>query len=176
MLCQECKKNKATVHMIRIVNNQKIEAHLCEECARSAEDFIQVPLFSINDLISGFIDMNQSQRTSEKPTSTQCGACGMQYDQFRKIGRLGCQECYKYFENELKPVLERIHGNTRHTGKVPKRTGTELQLKRQVDQLKDELKKSIELEAFERAAQLRDKIKELEFQAQQGEDKNELDK
>lgn len=176
MLCQECKQKQATVHMTKIVNHQKTESHLCEDCARSHEDFIQASSFSLNDLISGFIDMGHSQRAYEKPASSKCAVCGMEYNRFKKIGRLGCQECYKYFGNELGPVLGRIHGNTQHIGKVPKRAGSDLQLKKQIAQLRGELSRAIELEAFERAAQLRDKIKELEqAKDQEGEAKNELD-
>ena len=176
MLCQECKQKQASVHMTKIINNHKTELHLCEECARSHEDFIQIPSFSVNDLISGFIDMGHAQLAYEKPASTKCAVCGMDYKQFKKIGRLGCQECYQYFGNELKPVLSRIQGNTQHTGKVPKRAGTDLIKRRQIGQWKTELKRAIELEAFERAAQLRDKIKELEqVQETKGRVDNELD-
>ncbi|HCS74594.1 MAG TPA: hypothetical protein DIW17_12065 [Clostridiales bacterium] len=177
MLCQECKQKQATVHMTKIINHKKTESHLCEDCARSHEDFIQGPSFSLNDLIFGFMDMGHSQKASEKPVSSECGVCGMDYKRFKKMGRLGCGECYKFFENELGPVLGRIHGNTQHTGKVPKRAGSDLQIKRQITRLRGELKRAIELEAFEQAALLRDEIKELEKpqELQEG-DANELDK
>ncbi len=75
---------------------------------------------------------------------------------------MGCQECYKYFGNELRPVIRKIQGSTAHSGKIPKRSGSDLARKRQIAQYKSELMRAIETEAFERAAELRDKIKELE--------------
>ena len=83
----------------------------------------------------------------------------MKFEQFRKIGRLGCRECYKQFSDELVPILRRIHGNTVHNGKVPKRAGVELRITRQIQQLKSKLQKAVEVENFEEAARLRDRIK-----------------
>jgi protein arginine kinase activator len=175
MICQECKQQQATVHITKIINNHKTELHLCEECARQREKFIQIPSFSINDLLAGFMDMG-TQPAYEKPSTTKCAHCGMDYHQFKNVGRLGCQQCYQYFVNELKPVLSRIQGNIQHTGKVPVRAGSGLLIKKQIAQLKTELKRAVELEAFERAAELRDKIKELENQESIGGGKgNELD-
>jgi len=162
MLCQECKLREATVHFTQIINNHKTELHLCEECASKQEHLIQIPSFSINDLLQGFMDFGQSQPLFTRPKTVKCANCGMDFEQFKKIGRLGCQECYKYFRNELDPILRKIQGNTQHKGKMPMRTGTDLRKKKQIDQLKEELRRAVEVEAYERAAQLRDKIKELE--------------
>src|SRR5690554_6585666 len=115
MLCQECKQNIATVHMAKIINNQKTELHLCEDCARQREDFMNITPFSVNDLIAGFMDMGKAKPTYSKPAPSRCAVCGMDYNQFRKIGRVGCQECYKYFGNELRPVLRKIQGSTTHS-------------------------------------------------------------
>ena len=173
MLCQECKQKPATVHLVKIINDHKTELHLCEDCARQREDFMNITPFSVNDLIASFMDMgkeNPANPAYENPVPSKCAVCGMDYNQFRKIGRLGCQECYKYFGEELDPVLRRIQGSTVHTGKVPKRCGSDLVREKQLAEWRAELKKAIEVEAFEKAAELRDKIKELE---QSGNEKQE---
>jgi protein arginine kinase activator len=176
MMCQDCKQRQATVHFTKIINNHKTELHLCEECAGQREEIIQMPSFSINDLLAGFMDLGHAQPAFEKPSTPKCAGCGMDYNQFKKVGRLGCQQCYQHFLNELKPVLRRVQGNIQHTGKVPIRAGSGLLIKKQLAQLKDELKRAVELEAFERAAELRDKIKELEKQESiEGGKNNELD-
>ena len=100
MLCQECKEREATVHVTKIINNRKTEMHLCEYCARQRDDFIQIPSFSVNDLIAGLMDFSHSQPAPEKAALAKCAACGMEYSQF-KMGRLGCQKCYEYFGREL---------------------------------------------------------------------------
>jgi protein arginine kinase activator len=165
MLCQECKKRPATVHWTKIVNNNKTEFHLCEECARQKGQFNIIVPFSINDLLAGFMDMEKPAVAVERKESYRCKTCGLDFRKFRQIGRLGCQDCYKSFANELAPILKRIQGGTRHTGKVPKRAGMGLRLRREIEQLKAQLQKAIETEAFEKAAQLRDQIRELEKQA-----------
>jgi protein arginine kinase activator len=175
MLCQECKKRPATVHLMKIVNNHKTELFLCEECAGRQEDFMQMPSFSISDLIAGFMETGKPHQAFEKPAQSRCKVCGMDYSQFKKAGRFGCQECYKYFDSELIPLLRKIHGNYHHSGKVPRKTGTDFLKKRQIAQYKSELKKAIEVEAYERAAELRDMIKALEESyGGQGGDNNEL--
>lgn len=165
MVCQECKQRQASVHLTKIINDHKTEVHLCEECARKNDDFLNITPFSVNDLIASFMEMGKTHPAFEKPQASKCAVCGMDYNQFRKIGRLGCQECYKYFDNELNPVLRKIQGRTEHTGKVPKRSGIGILIKKQINELKAELKKAIETEEFERAAKLRDQLKEMEQSA-----------
>lgn len=162
MLCQECKLREATVHFTKIINNYKTELHLCEECAGKQENLMQIPSFSINDLLQGFMDVGLAQPVYAAPPAVRCKNCGMDFERFKKIGRLGCQECYKYFSKELDPILRRIQGNIQHRGKVPAGAGTGLHRQQQIARLKEELQRAVELEAYERAAELRDKIKELE--------------
>lgn len=164
MLCQQCQKRPATVHFTKIVNNHKTELYLCEECAKQKGDFkIFVP-FSINDLLTGFLDMDKTATPLADQSLVRCKTCGMDFVQFKKLGRLGCQDCYKYFAEELTPVIRRVQGGLKHNGKVPRRAGVELRLERQIQQLKAQLQKAIETEAFEEAARIRDQIRELEKQ------------
>ena len=52
-----------------------------------------------------------------------CSNCGMTYGQFRQAGLFGCSQCYQSFAEQLGPLLRRVQGNSRHTGKVPLRAG-----------------------------------------------------
>jgi len=92
----------------------------------------------------------------------------MTYSQFSKLGRFGCSSCYKYFSDRLDPLFKRVHGGTSHVGKVPKRTGGRIQIKRRIDELKKELQMRILQEEFEAAAEIRDQIRELERNIAQG--------
>ena len=84
-----------------------------------------------------------------------CPKCGMRESEVTKTGKVGCAQCYKTFQDILEPYVHRIHGNTIHTGRRPSRN-------RKLDELRLALKKAVETQEFERAAQLRDQIKELE--------------
>lgn len=170
MLCQECGKRPATLHFTKIVNGDKTEFHFCEPCAREKGELIPGTAngFSIHNLLSGLMELEAGSKAAETAKTIQpprCDYCGLTYTQFSKIGRFGCANCYKHFSDRLIPLLKRVHGNTVHIGKVPLRAGQQFQLRRQIEQLKRELQLKIEQEEFETAADLRDRIRELEKQA-----------
>lgn len=170
MDCQICNKRPANVHITKIINGVKNELHICEQCAKEKEGIgvnNQLPVFntpfSFSNIIAGLMDFTSAG--SFPNTSMQqvrCPVCNLGYDEFKKTGRFGCSECYESFGNNLEPLFKRIHGNTQHTGKVPKRTGGIIRIKRDIEKLKYELKRAIENEEYEKAAELRDKIKVLE--------------
>ena len=82
--------------------------------------------------------------------------------EFRKLGRVGCSNCYEYFSDYMPGLIKRIHGNSRHTGKVPVRGEAKLAEKQNIVLLREELQRAIQEEHFERAAELRDEIRVLE--------------
>ncbi|CAM3586209.1 UvrB/UvrC motif-containing protein [Marinicrinis lubricantis] len=165
MICQECGKRPASLHFTKIVNGEKTEFHLCEVCAREKGDKIPGSSngFSIHNLLSGLLDYEPSANSfgaAQKPL--RCETCGLTYAQFGKIGRFGCSDCYEYFSSRLDPLFRRIHGTTAHQGKVPARSGGKIKYRREIDQLKQQLQQTIQMEEFEAAAKLRDQIRELE--------------
>jgi protein arginine kinase activator len=165
MLCQECGKRQAALHFTKIVNGDKTELHICEACAREKGELIPgTPSgFSIHNLLSGLLDLEPSGGGAKSAaTAARCDTCGMTYTQFSKIGRFGCSHCYKQFAERLDPLLKRVHGNTVHVGKVPKRAGGRVKTKREIERLKREMQNRIDREDFESAAQIRDRIRELE--------------
>lgn len=162
MLCQECKQRQATVHMTKIINNEKTERHFCEDCAKQHEDLTDMAAFSVNSLIASFMDMAGPHAALPETSRVHCPTCDMEYSHFKKSGLLGCKECYKRFEKGLYPVLRKIQGRTEHSGKVPKRSGTVILLQKQIKTLKQDLKHAVQTEAFEEAARIRDQLKELE--------------
>lgn len=166
MLCEECKTRPASVHLTKIVNNQKTEMHLCEECAQQRGEFGFMGNIQINfpNLLSGFFDLDKyfNVGTSlEDEIQDRC-SCGLSFNNFRELGQLGCSSCYRTFGQQIDPILRRIHGHTRHTGKIPKRHEGKLGLKRKLQDLREELKRVIEREEYEKAAKIRDQIHALE--------------
>jgi len=168
--CQECGKRPATLHFTKIVNGDKTELHICEACARERGELVPGTPggFSIHNLLSGLLDFDQTGAGAAKPAVLKCENCGMTHAQFSKIGRFGCSECYRYFADRLDPLFKRVHGNTVHMGKVPKRSGGKLRTKREIERLKREMQRKIEVEDFEAAARLRDQIRALERELSAG--------
>ena len=117
MLCDICHKNEASVHLTEIIDNQITELHLCEGCARQKGTQMEQH-FGLADLLAGLADLGQQFETPGK-TEAKCTNCGLSYHDFRRIGRLGCSECYGAFKDSLEILLKRIHGSTQHLGRIP---------------------------------------------------------
>jgi protein arginine kinase activator len=166
MECERCKQRPATVHLTQIINSQKKTMHLCEPCAREfqAESFGFMPQMNLHNLLAGLFHHQIANPFGhqEIPEGEKCTECGLTERKFAQQGLLGCGECYRKFGDRLEPVFRRIHGNNRHTGKVPERTGGLVKITNDINKLKNTLKDAVSREEFEQAAQIRDKIKELE--------------
>ena len=179
MLCDICKKREATVHLTEVINEEVNELHICEECAKSKGAQMQQH-FGIADLLSGLVDLPHDSLPKKKRIHIKCPSCGMSYNNFKKIGRFGCADCYEAFKRALYPLFKKIHGVSYRAGKEPgnrekkrplppKPVIAKKTLKPGPDiedsqALKARLARAIELEEFEEAALLRDKIRAIEAQ------------
>ena len=76
-------------------------------------------------------------------------------------GRFGCGQCYQAFRPRLETIMRKIHGSSLHKGKLPAGVSNELVPIKEEERLERELRKAIEGEEFERAADLRDKLTAL---------------
>lgn len=167
MLCDDCRKRPAVVHLTKVVNNKKYEKNLCQQCASESGDanFAFEPKYSIHNLLAGLLNLDPAAGAApaqKHDGMAVCGNCGMNYAEFSRGGRLGCAMCYTQFAQQLEPLLRRVQGGTQHAGKIPNRTGGTLMTKNKIQQLRQDLQNYISREEFEKAAQIRDQIKELE--------------
>ena len=94
-------------------------------------------------------------RINNPAVTKVCTLCGATVNDIIRTGKIGCAKCYEIFQNELDQIIKSIHGNVTHTGRAPGELG-------KMNTLKKELKEAINLQEFEKAAVLRDKIKNLE--------------
>jgi protein arginine kinase activator len=167
MLCQICGKDTATVHFTEIHDNKMSEIHVCQRCADEkglhGQPSTKQQKFDIADVLASMVDSVTSTE-EERVGHVQCPRCGLLYSAFKETGRLGCAECYSAFQFQLRPLLRRIHGDTRHKGKIPSRDGEGASRSRQMQRLYDELQRAVEKEEFEHAAEIRDEIKRLEVE------------
>lgn len=163
MLCQVCGKNDATVEFTEIINDEVKQLHLCDGCAKK-KGIEMEQHFSIADFLASLSDTGSADPGASAPgASLKCGKCGMTFRDFQKIGRFGCGDCYLAFRENLLPLLKRIHGSTRHTGKAKKSESSDLR-----HTLRRKLQSAIDKEEFEEAAKLRDMIRELEEKTRDG--------
>ncbi len=167
MLCEKCQKRPATVHLTKIVNGNKSETNLCEVCAHEENTlaFGLDPKWMLQNIFAEMFNQSLPEKQSFNVTEIEplkCAQCGFSDVQFSQVAKLGCPKCYEIFENKLEPVLRRVHGNSRHTGKIPKRGGGTIGLRKEIDTLKQELQAAVCREEYEKAAEIRDKIRSLE--------------
>jgi protein arginine kinase activator len=180
--CQECHQRPATLHYTQVINGHKTEVQICETCAKE-KGYLTYPEegYSLHNLLTGLFNFESGNIGSagthlEKGKETQCSKCGLTFSEFKQIGKFGCGECYHTFSANLNPIFRRVHsGNTEHRGKIPKRKGGNLHLKKQLATYKQELQDLIINEEFERAAVIRDKIKELEANINRKEERDSGD-
>ena len=154
MVCQNCNKNEANMHMKRIVNGRAAEVHLCSDCARSlgyGEAFSGFGL-NLGGLLSELLSKNENNIAS-----LNCSFCGKSFEEIANDGKMGCAECYSVFYDKLLPSLNRIHGRASYVGSKPQSVNSADRL----DDLKKALSVAIDEQNFELAATLRDKIKEI---------------
>jgi protein arginine kinase activator len=161
MLCQQCKKQTATVHLTDLVQGEKRERHLCEDCANS-EGVVAKQNISINDVLNSFL-MNQS--SVQELAKVKCPHCGISFIEFRNQGLLGCPQDYDVFGQALASVIGRAQdGQTQHTGKKPGEMVTVDPVQQERFRLLRELREAVEREDYEQAARLRDQLGELQSQ------------
>ncbi|PAD19830.1 UvrB/UvrC motif-containing protein [Terribacillus saccharophilus] len=171
MECQECHIRPATLHLTNVVNGQKTEMHVCEHCAKE-NGYVSYGQegYSLHNLLSGLFHMNPStvqghKHFAQAPAALACPKCGLTYNEFTRLGKFGCASCYETFEDNLNPIFRRVHsGNTKHEGKIPKRMGSGIEKKRKIAAYRESMQQYIQEEEFEKAAELRDKIRSLEQQ------------
>ena len=161
MVCDSCGSTEAVVHLTQIVNNEMSTHHLCERCAaeKGLENQPDPANFQLMDVIDQLSEEIQAHPQAE---GVECTFCGLTFADFRKTGRLGCPHCYETFSEHLPRLLRRIHGEVRHVGKVylpPDATASEME--KRLEGLRRKLERAVQSEDFERAAEIRDQIREL---------------
>jgi protein arginine kinase activator len=153
--CQKC-PNPATLHITELLGQGQFEElHLCEQCASK---------YLYDGPKSGGKSAGASAPESEEGlfSQSECPTCGLKFTEFRNTGRLGCPHDYDVFREELVPLLENIHGDTKHCGKSPRHHPLTKEIQTELMHLRNRLKQAVTQEDYEEAAKLRDRIKNLE--------------
>jgi len=156
-VCQSCGKREAKIHFTEIRDGKKTELHICEQCAHQKNIALAFPAI-LGSLMKPEAGGGGPREAEAVPGA--CPSCGLTYADFKAKGRLGCARCYEVFAPVLVPLLEKVHGKSQHVGRVPERMRRELESRRKVKSLEDELKRAIEAEDYEKAARIRDRIRE----------------
>ena len=162
MMCSSCNSQPATVHYTESIQGHIHARSYCAACAQKM-GILNMTSFPMDDVFKSFDNVLKSFDDAFKgfdiktptPTDITCSDCGMTLSKFRQTGRFGCAKDYELFK--VGPALEKIHGASVHTGKVPEKSPEE-KLKR----LKKDMEAAVKAENYEKAASIRDEIRKLE--------------
>lgn len=161
MLCEKCGKNPATTYLKRTVNGKTTEQHLCAACAAKQGWGSVWNDFGL-DINSFWGNLFAEPATRALADTLRCECCGRSFTEISKSGKVGCPACYATFYDRLLPMIQRLHGKTRHVGKIPAAGGEELRREQELEALRKQLAEAVENQEFETCASLRDRIRELE--------------
>jgi protein arginine kinase activator len=183
MLCERCKKNEATFYYHENINGKQKTYRLCGDCEAELEksgelkeidtgkmfdgfdSFLENPFNEMHSLLASMFGDNDTKQLksadAKENTEKKCPACGTTFREFAENGMAGCPTCYETFADELKPTLGKVHGHTSHIGRAPARFKEKLDAKKHIAELEAEQKEAVKNEDFEKAAQIRDELKEL---------------
>lgn len=167
MICQECNKREAVVHLKKVVNNKQTDIALCKQCAdkHGFHNPLSSGQFPLADLLATMSKNLRKPEDIEQAQELSCTECQLTFEEFARQGRFGCGACYSSFRPRLEPIMRKIHGNSIHQGRNPgmgtsSKTTSLIPVKEE-ERVETELAKAIKNEDFERAAELRDKLKSL---------------
>lgn len=180
MKCQNCGEHEANICYTQIVNGAKKELNLCNECAEKLgleEMNFSLPI-DFSSFWGEFLENNNSDLFQNYlPKQVHCEKCGMTFDEFVNTGKFGCANCYQVFRSQINQLLKNIHGTDTHIGrkltansnkeKTTQNAKTEFSPRQEetitkIEKLKEELKQAIQVENYEKAAEIRDEIKKWE--------------
>ncbi|TET48879.1 MAG: hypothetical protein E3J58_05905 [Actinomycetota bacterium] len=173
MICDFCKKNEAAIHLIRVQNDNVEKVNICAECAGDFSFFSEDDFYKdLTKILYKIFRADEGQLNSRRELkilnnleirkNRSCSFCGTDLKNIKKLGKMGCPNCYIEFKNILLPIIKAIHKNIEHRGKIPENTSRQIKLEKSIRDLRNRLKREIFVENFEEAARIRDEIRQLE--------------
>jgi protein arginine kinase activator len=164
MLCENCKEREAVINLTQVEHDTKVTHHLCEQCAQ--QKGVETGGAVMKSPLGTFLGALGKGGGTLLPTpadGVRCAVCGSTLRDFRDSGRLGCDQCYVSFDFHLRDLLRRLHGSSKHVGERYEAPGaSDADPRGRLLDLKAQLRRAVENENFELAAELRDRIRVLE--------------
>lgn len=167
MLCERCHAHPATVHMVQVVNGHRKEEHLCSECAEKEDVFQKEQSF----FGSGFFDSpldhffggSMLGHLLEDPFGTR--TLEDQGGQFIEVSPEKLPEnesSYDRFKESIRPLFQKGKNEIPVNEPKAKEKADAPAESEELQALRKELKSCVDREDFERACEVRDKIKAIE--------------
>ena len=156
--CSNCQK-EATIHLTQVVGGKANKVSMCATCP-----FAEAAKTGGAFDLMGKVSPDKTDKKALVATFGEggsCPNCGLTSKDFKESGRLGCSHCYDAFSDKLEPLMAELHKGIDHMGKRPE--GFEERVPEpDIDELRVKMQEAVDLEEYEEAAVLRDRIKALE--------------
>lgn len=138
-----------------VVGGTKNTVAVCANCARERGIVAKAPEppGPLPDAPKISIQVTTVDPQSVPTAPRRCPGCNTSLVEIRKSGRVGCPACYTAFREHLEPLLQRVHGATRHVS-----GGNGHGARDELRRLEAALRRAVAEEDYERAARLRDRI------------------
>lgn len=167
MLCERCHAHPATVHMVQVVNGHRKEEHLCSECAEKEHVFQKEQSFFGNGFFDSPLDHffggSLLGHLLEDPFGTR--TLEDQGGQFIEVSPEKLPEnedSYSRFKESIRPSFQKGKNEIPvHEPKAKEKADAPAESE-ELQALRKELKSCVDREDFERACEVRDKIKAME--------------
>ena len=156
--CQVCAKNPAAVHYTEVADARVTKLFICKECALARGLLEETPP-DLEELMSS---ISKPKAKAAAAVEVACSQCGLKFPQFQESGRLGCPGCYATFRELLEPLLRDVHKHVHHGGRRPRAAPAGERRWQRLAELKSALDLAVRAEDYERAASLRDEIRQLQ--------------
>ena len=156
--CSICKKAEVSIVITTIdKDGNSIELALCKECAtKKGVGEIKKTKLSAQEILAEL-----QEKISDEDQNLICTNCGLSYADFRRQGRLGCENCYISLSRKLEPIIKRIHGTVHHMGKTVTNSKKRVTIRFEIKKLRTILENAVTKEDYEKAARIRDRIKKI---------------
>lgn len=167
MLCECCHAHPATVHIVQVVNGHRKEEHLCSECAEKEHVFQKEQSFFehgfFDSPLDHFFGGSMLGHLLEDPFGIR--TLEDQGGQFIEVSPEKLPEnesSYDRFKESIRPSFQKGKNEIPVNEPKAKEKADAPAESEELQALRRELKSCVDREDFERACEVRDKIKAIE--------------
>ena len=141
-MCQICHHRIAEHKFVRVVDGITKSYRICSHCKALMDN--------------KYAELRREAARRAVPVEERvCPVCGTTFRDFTETGLLGCDNCYKVFDDYLIEYIRGYHGATTHCGmddSVPQPVD--------IEELYQQLKHAVDAKDYDRAAKLQRLIDE----------------
>ena len=170
MTCERCGQRPGTVRYTEVTDGQAHKQFVCAECAQelgfeAPSELVEpagspgvTPPAKIFGVVSIEATLSADVEPAEDEDTRVCPECGLTASAFRAQSLFGCSRCYEAFDEGLDHLFKRLHGAVMHRGRLPR--GHAVAKEVEPAALRRELDEAIRKQDYQRAAWLRDRLRE----------------